>query len=124
MTREDTQARIVCDSLSCRAFSQRQGVGKLKHINVKYLWLQQKVKEGALCMEGVPTILNLADLGIKGLAKARRAFLMFLIGLFLRTQTLVATWHLVRTSSTPISRRSWENYEISASSDAGFTGEW
>eukprot|EP00435_Cladocopium_sp_Y103_P053271 s1775_g17.t1 len=32
------------------------GIGRLKHINVKYLWLQQKIKEGALEMDGVPTM--------------------------------------------------------------------
>ena len=56
-------------------------MGRLKHINVKYLWLQQKIKECALQMDGVPTVLNVADLGTKRLAKARRDFLMFLIGL-------------------------------------------
>ena len=72
-----TQARIACDSSSCRAFSQRQGVGRLRHINVKYLWLQQKVKDGALELDAAPTVLNIA----KRLARARRAFLMFFIGL-------------------------------------------
>ena len=32
-------------------------------------------------MDGAPTVLNIADLGTKRLAKARRDFLMFLIGL-------------------------------------------
>ena len=81
LTHKETEARIISDSSSCRAFSQRQGVGRLKHINVKYLWLQQKIKEEALQMDGVPTVLNLADLGTKRLSKARRDFLMFLIGL-------------------------------------------
>ena len=81
LTKRETEARIILDSSSCRAFSQRQGVGRLKHINVKYLWLQQKIKEGALQMDGVPTVLKIADLGTKRLAKPRRDFLMFLIGL-------------------------------------------
>eukprot|EP00435_Cladocopium_sp_Y103_P026822 s1787_g6.t1 len=81
LTGKATEAHIVSDSSSCRAFAQRQGVGRLKHINVKYLWLQQKIKECALQMDGVPTALNVADLGTKRLSRARRAFLMFLIGL-------------------------------------------
>ena len=81
LVRKTTQARIACDSSSCRAFSERQGVGRLKHINVKYLWLQQKVKERALELDAIPTVLNIADLGTKRLAKTRQAFLMFLIGL-------------------------------------------
>eukprot|EP00435_Cladocopium_sp_Y103_P054615 s3212_g17.t2 len=81
LTGKATEAHIVSDSSSCRACAQRQGVGRLKHINVKYLWLQQKIKECALQMDGVPTTLNVADLGTKRRSRARRAFLMFLIGL-------------------------------------------
>lgn len=35
---------LVGDSSSCRAFAQRQGVGRLKHVETKYLWLQQVIK--------------------------------------------------------------------------------
>ena len=48
---------------------------------MKHLWLPQKIKECALQMDGVPTTLNIADLGTKRLSKARRDFLMYLIGL-------------------------------------------
>eukprot|EP00435_Cladocopium_sp_Y103_P012004 s4552_g3.t1 len=70
ITHRPTSARIVSDSSSCRAFSHRQGVGRLKHINVKYLWLQQKIKEGALEMDGVPTVLKLGRLGHQGACKS------------------------------------------------------
>ena len=52
-----------------------------EHIDAKYLWLQDKVKAGDLEMEGVATVLNVADINTKKLAKARRSFLMYLIGL-------------------------------------------
>ena len=29
---------VISDSSSCRAFSQRQGVGRLKHVETKHLW--------------------------------------------------------------------------------------
>ena len=48
-------ARIASDSSSCRAFAQRQGVGRTKHMDAKYLWVQSKVKSRDLEMDGVAT---------------------------------------------------------------------
>ena len=76
LVEKEVQAKI-----SCRAFSQRQGVGRLKHVETKYLWLQQQIKSGSLEMDGVATVLNISDLGTKKLTKVRRCFLMYLIGL-------------------------------------------
>eukprot|EP00435_Cladocopium_sp_Y103_P040395 s3453_g11.t1 len=36
----------------------------MKHIDAKYLWLQQKVKSGDLEMDGVATVLNVAEAGL------------------------------------------------------------
>ena len=44
------------DSSSCRAFSERLGVGRLNHIDTRYLWMQLEVKKETLCMEGIPTL--------------------------------------------------------------------
>jgi hypothetical protein len=81
LTRKEVAVNTITDSSSCRAFSQRQGVGRLKHIDAKFLWVQQRLKEGAMAMEGVPTLLNVADIGTKRLTKVRRAFLMYLMGM-------------------------------------------
>ncbi|CAL1135832.1 unnamed protein product [Cladocopium goreaui] len=81
LVRKETEVDVVTDSSSCRAFAQRQGVGRLKHIETKYLWLQQCVKLGMLTMTGVATLLNVADIGTKKLSKLRRSFLMFLMGM-------------------------------------------
>jgi len=53
----------------------------MKHIDAKYLWVESKVKAGDLEMDGVATVLNVADINTKKLTKARRSFLMYLIGL-------------------------------------------
>ena len=53
----------------------------MKHIDAKYLWLQNKVKAGELEMDGVATVLNVADINTKKLTKVGRSFLMYLIGL-------------------------------------------
>ena len=109
----ETEARIISDSSSCRAFSQRQGVGRLKHINVKHLWLQEKIKECALQMDGVPTVLNIADLGTKRLAKAQRDFLMFLINLVKYDGSGRRCFQLL-----PAEESSWKQDEISGTGDA------
>ena len=81
LTQKEVAVSTITDSSSCRAFSQRQGVGRLKHIDAMFLWVQQRLKEGAMTMEGVPTLLNVSDIGTKRLTKVRRAFLMYLMGM-------------------------------------------
>ena len=72
----ETEARIISDSSSCRAFSQRQGVGRLKHINVKYPWLQEKIKECALQMVS-PRCWTSRTWGRSGLQKLSVTFWCF-----------------------------------------------
>ena len=57
------------------------GVGRLKHIDTRYLWMQLEIKKETLVMDGIPTLWNVADLGTKRLSKVRREFPMFLIGI-------------------------------------------
>ena len=45
----------------------RQGLGKTRHIDVQYLWIQNAVKNKELSISKVPTELNPADLMTKGL---------------------------------------------------------
>ena len=55
---------------------QRQGLGKLKHIEIKTLWLQQKVKDKEIYVFKEPTETNLGDLGTKALPEARFTYLL------------------------------------------------
>eukprot|EP00435_Cladocopium_sp_Y103_P007835 s2794_g2.t1 len=72
---------FLCNGVCEQSFGQFLGVGRLKHVDTKFLWLQQKIKEGDLDMDGVATVLNISDLGTKKLPKIRRCFLMHLLGL-------------------------------------------
>ena len=81
ISKREVILRAITDSSSCRAFSERLGVGRLKHIDTRYLWVQLEIKKESLSMEGIPTLWNVADLGTKRLTKVRREFLMYLIGL-------------------------------------------
>ena len=55
---------------------QRQGCGRLKHLEVKWLWVQEKVSEKALRLRKHPTETNIADLATKYLSKHRMEMLL------------------------------------------------
>ena len=54
----------------------RQGCGRLKHLEVKWLWVQEKVSEKALRLRKHPTETNIADLATKYLSKHRMEMLL------------------------------------------------
>ena len=41
---------------------QGKGCGRLKHLEVKWLWMQEKVSEKSLRLRKYPTETNIADL--------------------------------------------------------------
>ena len=47
----------------------RQGIGKLKHIDVAYLWVQDEIRSQRLRVHRVKSEENVADLGTKPLSK-------------------------------------------------------
>ena len=48
----------------------RQGIGKLKHIEVAYLWVQDEIRSERLRVRRVRSEENVADLGTKALSTA------------------------------------------------------
>ena len=56
----------------------RSGVGGLKHIVLRILWLQRGVKKHVFKIKPIPK-LNIADLNTKKMSVQRRKFLLFLI---------------------------------------------
>jgi hypothetical protein len=51
----------------------RLGVGKVRHIEVKYLWVQEKVRERILSIKKISTDDNRADMMTKALDPARHS---------------------------------------------------
>ena len=72
-----------CDSVASRGMAQRLGAGKCRHIEVKWLWLQQAMDEKKLATTHVATESNVADIGTKGLTSDRTWKLMNLMGISL-----------------------------------------
>ena len=69
------------DSSVARAISERLGVGRIKHLEVKALWLQEKVKGNEVLPLKVDTRVNPADLNTKVHAVSRFEFLLDLMGI-------------------------------------------
>ena len=62
------QGRVHTDSSAAIGIASRSGLGgKARHIQVQYLWIQEKVKSGKLEMRKVDTKKNVADLLTKSL---------------------------------------------------------
>ena len=64
------------DNSAAKAFFFRSGVGRIRHISVRILWLQREVKLGLIAPSTVSTRDNTADLGTKRLNRDRMRYLM------------------------------------------------
>ena len=58
----------------------RQGVGKIRHLSGKNLWIQSMVLQQQVSIGQVPTAWNYSDIGAKPLSKARLLALMDQLG--------------------------------------------
>ena len=63
--------RLGSDSNAARGAASRHGLGKLKHLELKYLWLQQVLRQGRLTLARLPGEENFADLLTKHLAEGK-----------------------------------------------------
>ena len=52
---------VATDAAAALAITQRWGAGKLRHVNVGHLWIQEKVHEKSLSVRKVRGIVNPAD---------------------------------------------------------------
>ena len=72
---------VYTDSSSAKALAQRRGVGRLKHVDLRHLWIQSCVRQKLLRLKKVGTVNNVADLNTKNLSAVRRKYLFGLCGL-------------------------------------------
>ncbi len=62
----DLRITLNEDSSAAKGIAQRTGLGKVRHIEVNQLWVQEKVREGTFEICKVKGIDNLADALTKG----------------------------------------------------------
>ena len=58
----DLSVEIATDSSGAKSFASRRGSGRIRHIEVKWLWLQQAVADGRFRMTKVAGAKNPADI--------------------------------------------------------------
>ena len=75
-----SEVELHTDSSAAKSFASRRGVGKLRHIDLKELWLQEAVKQGKVRLKKVHGETNPADLLTKYLNLRRLASLCNSIG--------------------------------------------
>ena len=62
---EAVDVNLFSDASSAISFSKRQGLGRMRHLELKELWIQEQLGQGWLHIEKVETSYNLADLFTK-----------------------------------------------------------
>jgi hypothetical protein len=73
--------RVYTDSGSARLMAYRRGPGRMKHIELRQLWLQEQVRSKMFEIEKIPTEQNLADVLTKPLGKERLEYFRPRLGL-------------------------------------------
>ncbi len=86
------EGRVHTDASAALGIVSRQGLGKVRHLRVQYLWIQERVRKGDLAMKKVPGAENPADLLTKHLAAA---------DMLRHTEDLCITLHNDRADAAP-----------------------
>ena len=58
---QEARLTLHIDSTSGKAIASRTGVGKVRHMDTRYLWLQEVKKSGKLNMKNILGTVNPAD---------------------------------------------------------------
>ena len=77
----DEVVAVRTDSNAAKGFVSRRGLGRMKHIDVKHLWLQKEVAQGKVSVEKVPGKANVADIGTKYLTRGEIVERLGVVGL-------------------------------------------
>ena len=69
------------DSSAAKSFVCRRGLGRMRHLQVRDLWLQKEVREGNVVVRKIPGDQNPADLMTKYLDQRKLEKLMAMTGM-------------------------------------------
>ena len=61
----DCKIRLLVDSSAAKSIASRTGLGKLRHLETKFLWLQECVRRGKVVLSKVRGDMNPADVRTK-----------------------------------------------------------
>ena len=99
-------AQVRSDATAGIGIASRHGSGRVKHLEVKWLWVQEKVIDRLILLKKHGTETNVADLGTKYLAKPRMDMLLGLLAMTLVREadaSILATATAATTSGALLS---------------------
>ncbi len=73
--------RVKTDASAAKGIASRRGLGKVRHIDVSQLWLQDRVSKGDIIIEKVSTHDNVADAMTKHVDGGKLSCHMISVGL-------------------------------------------
>jgi len=91
----ECELAVVTDSNSAIGTASRQGLGKLRHVQTRYLWVQERLLRGEFVLDKVGTKSNPADIGTKPLPRLDTERLMAIMGQDFRAGRASTAKHLV-----------------------------
>ena len=62
----EAEVRVWTDSSTAKGVAARRGLGKMRHVELRFLWVQEKVRGGKIRLHKVPGLVNVADHLTKG----------------------------------------------------------
>ena len=95
---KDIKIRLCLDASAAIGMLRRQGVGKVRHLSTRILWVQQKTASQEVEVCKVRTDVNVADLGTKSLSRDVMLRLMFLISI------------VNMDTGEPVGQQAYDNY--------------
>ena len=99
------------DASAALGIVAREGLGKLRHVNVQYLWIQDRIRGGALTAQKVAGVDNPADLLTKYLPAQEIVRHVENIGQTLHDTRADLMPSMVRCSTVDYCRRSRERWQ-------------
>ena len=78
--------RLWVDSSAAKSMASRIGLGRVRHMEVKFLWLQEAVKERRVEVKKVPGTENPADVLTKPKSYGEMAGLLDRVGVHVRSR--------------------------------------
>ena len=88
----DVPVKIWTDSSTAQSVASRRGLGKLRHVELRFLWVQEMVKKGRLILGKVWGPNNVADHLTKGKMAWEYAHLLREVGGDLRGRVMRSKW--------------------------------
>ena len=66
----EVEVVLESDSNAAKSFASRQGLGKQRHVQTRYLWIQHQVATGAIKINKIKTDHNVSDILTKVMTAA------------------------------------------------------